>query len=65
MSGGCHFGKKGIEDDEDRLPDVIRHFGRQEKIFFAHFRDMRGTSERFAEAFDDDGKTDMAACIRA
>jgi mannonate dehydratase len=49
----------------DNLPDVIRHFGRQGKIFFVHFRDVRGTPEKFAEAFHDDGKTDMAACIRA
>ena len=49
----------------DNLPDVIRHFGRQKKIFFVHFRDVRGTPEKFAEAFHDDGQTDMAACIRA
>jgi mannonate dehydratase len=49
----------------DNLPDVIRHFGRQEKIFFVHFRDVRGTPEKFSEAFHDDGQTDMAACIRA
>ena len=49
----------------DNLPDVIRHFGRQEKIFFVHFRDVRGRPEKFSEAFHDDGQTDMAACIRA
>ena len=49
----------------DNLPDVIRHFGRQEKIFFVHFRDVHGTPEKFAETFHDNGKTDMAACIRA
>jgi len=25
------------------LPGVIRHFGRQKKVFFVHFRDVRGT----------------------
>ena len=49
----------------DNLPDVIRHFGGQKKIFFTHFRDVRGTPENFKEAFHDDGQTDMAACIRA
>jgi len=49
----------------DNLPDVIRHFGRQEKIFFGHFRDVRGTPEKFAETFHDDGQTDMVACMRA
>jgi mannonate dehydratase len=49
----------------DDLPDVIRHFGSQQKIFFAHFRDVRGTPEKFVETFHDDGKTDMVACMRA
>jgi mannonate dehydratase len=49
----------------DDLPSVIRHFGRQGKIFFVHFRDVRGTPERFVETFHDDGQTDMAACMRA
>jgi mannonate dehydratase len=49
----------------DDLPGVIRHFGRQKKIFFVHFRDVRGTPEKFEETFHDDGMTDMAACMRA
>ena len=47
------------------LPGVIRHFGRQRKIFFVHFRDVRGTPEKFVETFHDDGQTDMLACMRA
>jgi mannonate dehydratase len=49
----------------DDLPSAIRHFGRQNKIFFVHFRDVRGTPEKFVETFHDDGQTDMLACIRA
>ena len=49
----------------DDLPSVIRHFGKQEKIFFVHFRDVRGTPEKFAETFHDNGKTDMLACMQA
>jgi len=49
----------------DDLPGVIRHFGRQGKIFFVHFRDVRGTPEKFVETFHDDGQTDMLACMRA
>ncbi|HVO42306.1 MAG TPA: mannonate dehydratase [Aggregatilineales bacterium] len=49
----------------DDLPSVIRHFGKQGKIFFVHFRDVRGTPEHFVETFHDDGKTDMLACMRA
>ena len=49
----------------DDLPSVIRHFGEQGKIFFVHFRDVRGTPEKFVETFHDDGQTDMLACMRA
>jgi mannonate dehydratase len=49
----------------DDLPKVIRDFGRQGKIFFVHFRDVRGTPEKFEETWHDDGKTDMLACLRA
>jgi mannonate dehydratase len=49
----------------DDLPGVIRHFGQQKRIFFAHFRDVRGTPERFVETFHDDGQTNMLACMQA
>jgi mannonate dehydratase len=49
----------------DDLPGVIRHFGKQGKIFFVHFRDVRGTPDRFEETWHDEGKTDMLACMRA
>lgn len=49
----------------DDLPSVIRYFGKQEKIFFVHFRDVRGTPEKFVETFHDDGQTDMLACMKA
>ncbi len=47
----------------DHLPGAIRRFG--DKIFFAHMRDVAGTSERFEETFHDAGQTDMVACMRA
>ena len=49
----------------DDLPSVIRHFGKQKKIFFVHFRDVKGTPEKFQETFHDDGKTDMLECMKA
>jgi len=49
----------------DDLPAVIRRFGQQERIFFVHLRDVRGTAERFVETFHDDGQTDLLACLRA
>jgi len=49
----------------DDLPAVIRHFGRQGRIFFIHLRDVRGTAEKFVETFHDEGQTDMLACLKA
>lgn len=43
----------------------IRRFAAQDKLFFVHFRDVRGTREHFCETFHDNGQTDMAAAIRA
>jgi mannonate dehydratase len=47
----------------DDVPSLIRGFGG--RIAFVHFRDVRGTPERFVETFHDDGQTDMFACMRA
>lgn len=49
----------------DDLPAAIRRFGVDGRIHFVHFRDVRGTPERFVETFVDEGPTDMAACVRA
>jgi len=49
----------------DDLPGVIRKFGDQDKIFFVHFRDVRGTVEKYEETWHDEGKTDMLACLQA
>ncbi len=47
------------------IPSVIQQFGKQKKIFFVHFRDVRGTAENFVETFHDDGQTDMYEAIKA
>ena len=47
------------------LPGVIRNFGKQHKVFFVHFRDVRGTPQKFEETWHDAGQTDMLACMRA
>ncbi|MGD0810238.1 MAG: mannonate dehydratase [Acidimicrobiales bacterium] len=49
----------------DDLPSVIRHFGSQKKIFFVHFRDVRGVPDRFVETWLDEGQTDLVACMEA
>jgi mannonate dehydratase len=54
---GC-FAEMGVD-----ISETVRHFA--PRIKFAHFRDVRGDSGRFHETFQDDGKTDMAAAMRA
>jgi len=49
--------------DED-IPSVIRYFGERKKIFFVHFRDIRGNKWNFEETFHDEGKTDMYKAMK-
>ena len=49
----------------ENIPEAIRFFGKRKKIFFVHFRDIRGTAEDFTETFHDDGQTDMYEAIKA
>jgi mannonate dehydratase len=58
----CHGNFSLMTDD---LPSVIRHFGKQKKIFFVHIRDVRGTPDNFVETFHDEGKTNILECLRA
>ncbi len=44
--------------------EMIRRFGRRGKLFFVHFRDIRGGPGRFEETFHDAGQTDMFQAMR-
>lgn len=46
------------------IPSVIRYFGERDKIFFVHFRDIRGDRWNFEETFHDEGKTDMYEAMK-
>jgi mannonate dehydratase len=48
----------------EHIPGVIRKFAAQDKIFFVHFRDVRGTAEKFEETFHDDGRTNMLEAMK-
>lgn len=45
--------------------EAIRYFGHRKKIFYVHFRDVKGEGARFSESFIDDGKTDMKKAVMA
>ncbi len=53
------------ESGEDVF-EGIRRFGRQNKLFHVHFRNVRGTLPRggYSEVFVDDGDMDMARVLR-
>jgi mannonate dehydratase len=44
--------------------DAIRHFGRQGKVFFVHFRNVVGQMPAFRESFLDSGDIDMLEAMR-
>ena len=47
------------------IPKTFKTFCDQGKVFFAHFRNIRGTLENFHETFHDDGDVDMYAVMKA
>ena len=51
----------------ENIPEAIRSFGTKykDKIFFVHFRDIKGTAEKFSETFHDEGQTDMYKAIKS
>jgi len=56
-----------LEEDEkpDALYDAIKWFGSRGRIHQVHFRNLRGTRDRFAETFHDNGEIDMIAAAKA
>ena len=47
----------------DDLPAAIRHFGK--RIFFVHFRDVKGDKYNFVETLIGEGKTDLVEVAKA
>jgi len=47
------------------IPTVVKYFGERNKIFFVHFRDIRGTKLDFVETFYDDGQNDMYKAMQS
>jgi mannonate dehydratase len=53
-----------LEKPGKEIYDVIRHFGKQGKIFNVHFRNIKGGRLHFSETFPDDGDVDMLKALR-
>jgi mannonate dehydratase len=52
------------EMDGEGVFDAIRHFGRQGKVFYVHFRNVVGQMPAFRESFIDSGDIDMVQAMR-
>ncbi len=55
---GC-FTEMGID-----VYEAIRHFGKQKKIFYVHFRNVAGAVPSFRETFIDEGDVDMYRAMK-
>jgi len=68
LASSAHFGVTFCQGNvalmTGDVPAAIRRFASLGAIHFVHFRDVRGTPERFVETFQDEGPTNMKACIR-
>lgn len=62
---GVTFCQGSLSAAGEDIPKKIRQLGKMNKIFFVHFRDIRGTAEHFSETFHDDGQTDMFESVKA
>ena len=50
---------------EETVLEMIREFGPKNRIHMVHFRDVRGTVEKFSECFLGEGRYDPAVIMRA
>jgi len=48
----------------EQVYDAIRYFGERDKIFWVHFRNIRGGFLDFYEVFPDEGDVDMVRALR-
>ncbi len=53
-----------LDDPASEIFDVIRWFGKRDKIFNVHFRNIRGRKLSFMETFPEEGDMDMWASVR-
>jgi mannonate dehydratase len=50
--------------DPEQVYDSIRYYGERSRIFWVHFRNIRGEFLEFEEVFSDEGDIDMVRAIR-
>ncbi len=63
-SNGITFCQGTFATMGEDIPPLIEYFGKKEKIFFVHFRDIKGDKWNFEESFHDEGITDMYQAMK-
>ena len=53
-----------LQNPAEEVFDVIRYFGRRNKIFNVHLRNIRGRRDNFQEVWHDEGDVDMLRALR-
>ncbi len=64
-SHGLTFCQGTYTTMNEDVQELIYEFGKKQKIFFVHIRDVKGTPENFRETFHDNGPTDMFKMMKA
>ena len=62
---GLAFCQGTISEMAGNVIDAINYFGRRDKIFYVHFRNVTGTVREFSETFIDEGHVDMLEAMLA
>lgn len=62
---GLEFCQGCFSEMGTNVIEAIRYFGSRKKIFYVHFRDVKGTADNFVETFIDEGQTDMFEAMKA
>jgi len=47
-----------------KIYEIIRYFGEKEKIFYVHFRNVKGSIPKYDEEFLDEGDVDMVRALK-
>ena len=60
----CQGSVAEFSTDAEQVYDAIRYFGSRKRIFWVHFRNIRGKLLKFEETYPDEGDIDMAKAVR-
>ncbi len=60
----CQGCASEFSTNPEQVYEAIRYFGSRKKIFWVHFRNIRGGLLKFEETFPDEGDIDMAKAMR-